>query len=196
MTVGTMPTETLLVKFSTVRAYKTVATGQASVINAFKTVLTKTHWNNTRIKATGTATFPFFVATVDGGTSLPKRAVGCGNTYISVGAANFVLYDSGREIPIVSDACIFVAMGTTQTSTLDNLVTAIDFSTQFNVTYASRAPSPGYIMNFEAKLGGPDTNYVVIGVDGRWGFGSNTDGGGYEFLTTEAFSPYSVRITS
>ena len=193
MTGGIMHTESLQVIYSSKRATKTVAPDFISVINGFHDVLTKCNWSVTGLYASCDVQFPFFVPSVDGGTTTPKRVVGCGVAFITVNSTRFVLYDGGRETPDPASPCSFVAMGTSETGTLVNLTQAITLTTAFDATYSSRTPT-GYVVHLVAKLGGPELNYADNTADPKWGTASTTVGGGYEFSTTEAESPYSVKI--
>lgn len=176
----------------------TIPSDQASVISTFNDILPSVGWTRlASLKATCSFPYPLGYPLVDGTTITPKRVVKCPATpFLRIGDVAFNLYDPGKETP--QGACNFVAMSTSVSTGLDNLVAAITAATAFNASWA--VSGSGWIVNLEAKAAGPDWNLHQVVTDGRWGgFASNggyTVGGGYTFESAAGASIYRVTITS
>lgn len=177
--------EPLDVLYSSGRATRIAGPTQKEIINGLYNILLGVGWTvSASLKATCDVQYGIGFPIVDGGTSSPKRTVGCAATpFLQIGAATYQIYDPGRESPDPSGTCTFVPLKTTAIDSINSLAGSLSNS-GFVGTVEVVTPS-SFILHIEAIEPGPNFNFIHVQGDGRWaGIGSNagnTAGGGYEF---------------
>lgn len=187
----------LVISYSQKRAYQTVVPGQLEMINALNSMLPKCGWTvKEAIKATAVINYPLGYPIVDPTPITPKRLVGCGSGFLTIGDLNITIYNPFTETPIPGSPCAFAALGATAADGLGNLCNLINASTSFTAT-----PVPlggdAFQVQLEADLGGAEGNFVFIGTDGRWAEASlPTAGGGYNFESANGAAVYQVAVTA
>jgi hypothetical protein len=138
------------------------------------------------LHAQGTITYPLGFPITDGVTILPKTVVGCSAPpgILTIAGQQYSFYDSFKQIPGSTTACIFVEEGLDNAGSLANLIAAVNLS---GIWFAvgTHVSGVNYRVDFTATITGPLLNEETI--DGNAVTGATqTWGGGYRLQSSSS----------
>ncbi len=174
---------------------------QAKFINRFKRLLVSVGWTLiSSIPATATVGFPLGTPITDGVSVFPLTPIGPNAFpgFLSVGDVWFTAYDPFKQTPVPGlDGGLFFELDTTFAGTLTNLVNAITSGTTFNASLITIS-SVSYQILLEAKVGGPDFNFVMMqsAFGGFLAGPARSSGGGYELESSGDEGAAVYRVTA